>query len=132
MKRATPNHPPKRVPHLAFFWRDGGGMYQSQRAHGQIEGDRPLGLMLCYGTVEPPRNPRKNRTAAAKAGHFHKLCGTGKPVPFVGSGSPIQLLGAGPHPVFISLGEPQAHGESTSRAVKGEKTMGFRARVRTN
>jgi hypothetical protein len=28
------------------------------------------------------RNPRKNRTAAAKAGHFHSLCGTGKPVPW--------------------------------------------------
>ena len=59
------------------------------------------------------RNPRKNRTAAAKAGHFNNLCGTGEPVPFVGSGSPIQLLGAGPHPVFISLGEPQAHGDTT-------------------
>src|ERR1700677_91719 len=66
-----------------------------------------------YGTVETTRNPRKNRTAAAKAGHFHNLCGTGKPVPFVGSGSPIQLLGAGPHPVFIPSGEPKAHGDTT-------------------
>jgi hypothetical protein len=57
------------------------------------------------------RNPRKNRTAAAKAGHFNNLCGTGKPVPFVGSGSPIQLLGAGPHPVFISFGEPDTKRE---------------------
>jgi hypothetical protein len=61
------------------------------------------------------RSPRKNRTAAAKAGHFNKLCGTGKPVPFVGSGSPIQLLGAGPHPVFISLGVPKAHGDTTEQ-----------------
>ena len=60
-------------------------------------------------------NPRKNRTAAAKAGHFYNLCGTGKRVPFVGSGSPIQLLGAGFHPVFISLGEAQAHGDTTKQ-----------------
>ena len=66
-----------------------------------------------FGTGETTRNPRKKRTAAAKAGYFDNLCGTGKPVPFVGSGSPIRLLGAGPHPVFISLGEPQAHGHTT-------------------
>ena len=82
----------------------------------------------CAAESKTTRNPRKNRTAAAKAGHFNNLCGTGKPVPFVGSGSPIQLLGAGPHPVFISLGEPQAHGD-TAEVVRSYKAnacrMGF-------
>jgi hypothetical protein len=46
------------------------------------------------------------------------LCGTGKPVPFVGSGSFIQLLGADPHPVFIPFGEPKAHGNTTKQTAE--------------
>jgi hypothetical protein len=41
------------APYLAFFWRDVGGMYQAQRAHGQIEGDRPLRLMPCISRPSP-------------------------------------------------------------------------------
>jgi endonuclease YncB( thermonuclease family) len=78
-----------------------------------VAGLKPIVFQPFTAQSKTTRNPRKNRTAAAKAGQFNNLCGTGKPVPFVGSGSPIQLLGAGPHPVFISLGEPQAHGDTT-------------------
>ena len=30
----------------------------------------------------------------------------------------MQLLDAGPHPAFISLGEPQAHGDTTEEAAE--------------
>jgi hypothetical protein len=78
-----------------------------------MQGLKPIIYQAFSAQSKTTRNPRKNRTAAAKAGHFHNLCGTGKPVPFVGSGSPVQLLGAGPHPVFIPSGEPKAHGDTT-------------------
>ena len=68
----------------------------------------------------------ENRTAAAKSRHFNNLCGTGKPVPFVGSGSHVELLGAYPDPVFISLGEPKAHRDTAaSRALM--QSMSFSA-----
>jgi hypothetical protein len=56
------------APYLAFFWRDVGGMYQAQRTHGQIEGDRPLGLMLCIrARLQSGRKGLKNDELLAPA-----------------------------------------------------------------
>ena len=69
-----------------------------------MQGIKAHHFQACAAESKTTRNPRKNRTAAAKSRTLPICAARVNPFPSLGSGCLIQLLGAGPHPVFISLG----------------------------